>query len=326
MDTDGARRLSMGAPLITDDDNRIATSSVYEKGRGMNGETSGRLLAEYDPLQRADSLVYSTLRQELSFPYLVRRNGIFVLLDPSLTDRAAHVAQILGNSADGEYARAFYFRMQRQVQRSSELLRLAIDQYPADLPLKQEYLRNFFGELARGQATTEVSEIAAALSGPPAVLLAAVRHAAASEWRDVAAADDQLAEIGWSDAWYPEALELRVNWRTRVTSPEQSRRFGEEAIPMIDRMSIMNPTLSLYGMRARAGFAAKNPAVVVESVSAYARLAAGLARAGVISSEALRQDSKSLNSILADAERMSGADRARIAEVRAEVATLPPGS
>jgi len=46
LDTDGARRLSMGAPLITDDDNRIATSSVYEKGRGMNGETSGRLLAE----------------------------------------------------------------------------------------------------------------------------------------------------------------------------------------------------------------------------------------------------------------------------------------
>jgi hypothetical protein len=51
-----------------------------------------------------------------------------------------------------------------------------------------------------------------------------------------------------------------------------------------------------------------------------------MARAGVISSEALRQDGKSLNSILADAERMSGADRARIAEVRAEVATLPPGS
>ena len=32
LDTEGARRLAAGAPLITDDDNRIATSSVFEKG------------------------------------------------------------------------------------------------------------------------------------------------------------------------------------------------------------------------------------------------------------------------------------------------------
>ena len=49
LDTDGARRLASGSPLITDDDNRIATSSVFEMGRGMDADTSGRVLAPIRP-------------------------------------------------------------------------------------------------------------------------------------------------------------------------------------------------------------------------------------------------------------------------------------
>jgi hypothetical protein len=88
LDADGARRLAANAPLITDNDNRIATSSVYEKGLGMNGDTSGRILAPYDPLQRADSFIYTgPLREQLSFQYIARRNAVFLMLDPSLADR-----------------------------------------------------------------------------------------------------------------------------------------------------------------------------------------------------------------------------------------------
>ena len=81
LDTAGAKALSAHARLITDDDNRIATSSVFEKGRGMNGESSGRALAAHDPWQRPDSLVYGSLREQLSFPYMIRRNGVFLLID-----------------------------------------------------------------------------------------------------------------------------------------------------------------------------------------------------------------------------------------------------
>lgn len=326
LDTEGARRLAAGAELITDNDNRIATSSVYEKGRGMTGESSGRILAAHDPSQRADSLVYGPLRERLSFPYLVRRNAVFVLIDPSLTDRVGRMGQILGQSAEGEYARAYYYRMRRQPQRTEELLQLALDQYPAFAPLRQEYLRNHFGELARGTASPEIIAMASTLTGPSAELLAAARHSAKSEWREVAAADARLAEMPWSDVWYPEALEMRVNWRTRVTKEGEDRRFAEESIVMIDRMTIMNPTLALYGLRSRAGFAAKRPGIVVESVSAYARLAAGMARARILNSDSLRQDARTLQGILEDAGRMPGADAPRIAEVRAEVAAMvPPG-
>jgi spermidine synthase len=322
LDTDGARQLAGDAPLITDDDNRIATSSVYEKGHGMTGESSGRLLAAYDPMQRGESLVYGSLRDRLSFPYLIRRNSVFVLLDPSLADRAGRVSQFLGKSADGEYARSYYYRMKRQMRSSTELLRLAVDEYPADDSLRKEYLRSYFGALARGEASEDVTEVASHLDGPATELIQAAHHAFKSEWPEVAKADERMAEIRWDDAWYPEALELRVNWRTRVTNRDQMQRFGDESITMIDRLVIMSPTLTLYGLRARAGFAARRPGVVVESVSNYLRLALGMAHANVIPVESLRQDTKSLGDILNDAEKMPDADLARIAEVRAEVAAV----
>jgi hypothetical protein len=270
--------------------------------------------------------VYAGLRSRLNFPYLVRRNGVFVLIDPSLTERVARMAQILGESAEGEYARAYFFRMRRDMQRANEVMRLAIDQYPDDANLREEFLRNHFGELATGTAPAEIAEVAAGLGARSRELLAAAGHAIKSDWRAVAMADERLAEIPWIAAWYPEALELRVDWRTRVTSGGQARRFGDEAIPMIDRVAVLNPTLQLFGMRTRAGIAAQRPSVVVESVSSYARLAANMVRARVIAEQAFRTDAVALRNILVEAEKLKGADAARIAEVRAELDRLAPTS
>ena len=325
LDADGARRLAAGAPLITDNDNRIATSNVYEKSLGMNGDTSGRILAPLDPLQRADSFIYAApLREQLSFQYIARRNSVFMLLDPSLADRVGRMSQLLGDTAEGEYARMTYYRMRRDRQRASELLKIAIDEFPRDESLRAEYLRESFGLLARTAAPPEINEIAARLTTGGAAVLSAARSAAKSEWRDVARADALLAEIPWTDPWYPEASELRINWRTRVTNPAQQQRFSDEAVTMVDRLSIMSPTLGLYGLRARAGFARKRPGVVVESVSNYARLAAGMVRSNVNTAESLRQDARALGQILDDVQKLPGVDLARLTEVRDEVAALTP--
>jgi hypothetical protein len=140
----------------------------------------------------------------------------------------------------------------------------------------------------------------------------------------VARADPLLAEISWTDPWYPEAVELRINWRTRVSNPDRQLRLGDEAITMIDRFGVMSPTLGLYGLRTRAGFATRRAGVVLESVSNYARLAGSMARSGVNTAESLRQDSRSLVEILDNSEKMPGVDLARLAEVRAELAALTP--
>ena len=206
------------------------------------------------------------------------------------------------------------------------MLRLAVDQYPRDLPLRQEYLRSYLPALARGTASPEVAEVAAALDGPPALLLKAARLGVNADLRGVVAAVAGLAEIPWRDAWYPEALEMRVDWRTQVSSPEHMRRFGDEAIPMIDRMIIMTPTLLLLKFRAQAGLAAQNPAVVMESLSSYARLSVDMARAGQVPAASVRNDANSVRAFLDRAAAMPGADAARLAEVRAEVDAMAASS
>jgi hypothetical protein len=322
LDLEGARRLAEGSPLITDDENRIATSSVFEKGRGMNGESSGRILAGFDPLQRADSIVYRELRDELSFPYLVRRNGVFSMLDPSLTDRGLRIAQQLGASADGEYARAFAYRLRREFSRANQYLRLAIDEYPHADALRLEFLKSSFGPLANGTAPPESAELAVKLPDTAKFLVEVGRHAAKNEWREVAAADSRLAEIPWTYEWYPEVVELRVNWRIRVS--QHQRRFGEEALTLIDRTAIMSPTLGLYGLRARAGFAAERPEVVVESVYNYVKLGTGLVRSGAIVPKSLQSDAITLRRLLDEAARMKGVNSERLAEVRRGVDEIPP--
>jgi hypothetical protein len=322
LDAEGSRRVASGAHLITDDDNRIATSSVFEQGRGMTADTSGRLFAAYDPLQHKDSLVYRQLGNSLSFPYLARRNGVFVLLDASLTDRIGRMSMFFPNDPRGEYLRAFYYRMKRQGQRSNELLQLGIDAYPEDESLRLDFLREWYGPLANGNAPPEIVEVANGLSPQPARVLEIARHAVKDEWREVAIADNELASIPWTSVWYSEALELRVNWRIRVNDARNRKRFGDEAIPLIDRLAIMSPTLDLYGLRVRAGFAAERPEVVVESVSNYARLAKNMVRAGVNAPGAVAQQKTALNDTLDQVSKLPGTDAARIAEIRLEIADI----
>ena len=196
--------------------------------------------------------------------------------------------------------------MKNQSQRSTETLRLAIDDYPADDSLRLEFLRPWYGELAMDKVPPEIAEVAerpqragraSAHRGPTC---RSNRNGAKS--RSLTRA---LAEIPWTSVWYAEALELRVNWRLWVSDARDRKRFGDEAISMIDRLAIMSPTLNLYGLRARAGFAAERPEVVVESLSNYARLAASMVKAGVNTPESLRKDASALRNVLDEAGQTS---------------------
>jgi hypothetical protein len=173
--------------------------------------------------------------------------------------------------------------------------------------------------LAGGKAPPEIDELARGLAPLPAVLLESARHAVKNEWREVALADSALARIGWTDAWYPEAAELRANWRLRVSNPEERRRYADEALQMLDRLA---GTVSLYGLRTRAGLAADRPDIVLESLSNYARLALGMMRAGLQTPDASREETAALVDVLDGIAGKPGVDAVRVAEVRAEIAQL----
>ena len=232
------------------------------------------MLAADDPLQRRDSFVYAELQGSLSFPYSRAATASFVLLDPSLSDRVGRMAQQSGTQrAEGEYVRAYYYRMRRECAAPNELLRLAIEEYPADETLRLEFLRPGSATLANDKAPAEIVEIAAGLKSQASIAVAGSGPSCREIGVQGAGTHGCAAGGGAVDErWYPEAVELRVNWRIRVTNAEQIalRRRSD----LDDRSAaIMSPTLNLYGLRTRAGFVGR-PARYRRGIgpSNYARL------------------------------------------------------
>jgi hypothetical protein len=164
-------------------------------------------------------------------------------------------------------------------------------------------------------------ELAAKLDDMAKFVLEVARHATRNEWAQVAAADARLAEIPWTYEWYAEVIELRVNWRLRVS--QGRKRFGEEALSLIDRTAIMSPTLGLYGLRARAGFMAERSDIVIESVYNYVKLGNGMVRSGAIEPKSLQTDAQALRRLLDQAAPMTGVNAERLAEVRGFVDQIP---
>jgi hypothetical protein len=204
-DADGTRALATGAPLITDDFNRMATSSVYDFGRGLTAAEMGRILAPYDPLQNPDSWVFRGYRGRLSFAYIERRISMFAAIDASTRDRITALSRAL----------------------------------------------------AGGQALPE---------GDRTVMARAVELAADNEWKAVSELDADLARVAWTDSWKLESVQMRADWRSRVISPALRRRAGDECISIIDEAIVVQPSLALYGLRARCGLSAARYDVVVESL------------------------------------------------------------
>ncbi|MBX3695989.1 MAG: fused MFS/spermidine synthase [Steroidobacteraceae bacterium] len=270
-DAPGARRLAADAPLITDDRNRMATSSVLELGRGMDPATTGRVLAPYDPLLRADSVVHRELAGRLSMSYIARRLSVQASADASTRTRIAALGRVLGPTTQGDYVRALAAILDSGNEMGLQWFRESLARHPADQELRYELVRPQLAALARGVASPEETGLARGLAGEPRLVLDALTHAARNEWEALSGLDAALAAIAWTRPWAIDALQLRADWRTRVATAGAGRGYGEEAMALLDRALIVQPTAALFGLRVRAALGADRPAAVVESVAGYAR-------------------------------------------------------
>jgi len=319
-DAGGARSLARGAATLTDDDNRMATSSVFEMGRGLSADRAGRALAGVDPLQRADSFVYRELREALSFHYIMQRTLTFTGLDASLRDRAVQIARLLGESADGRVARAILLRSAGRREDAEQLLRESLAQYPGDAGVRFFFVQPRIGAIIRDTATPEIVEAARGLPAVPRAIVEAGRAALRSDWAAVAALDDQLSGAAWTDPWALDALQVRADWRTRVTTPGARRALGDEAIALLDRAIVQSPTAALYGLRARSAMAEERPEVLVEAVWNYSVAMSGSAERMPATERAeARRGLQSLVKVLDDVKPQSPSRDARRLEVRAHV-------
>jgi len=233
VDAEGARALAEGAPVITDDRNRIATSSVHDFGRALTPAEAGSILAAHDPLQNPDSWIFQQYRDALSFPYIARRVAVFAAMDASAPERIAAMAQALAGT-------------------------------PAAIEIDATL------RAARGdpEAAEQLSR-EALLRDEAAAVLSARRLADANDWNAVAQLDATLADVPWTAPWKVDAIQIRADWRSRAVPAELQRKLGDECLSIIDEAIVAHPTVALYGLRARCAQQAVRYDAVIESLWIY---------------------------------------------------------
>jgi spermidine synthase len=105
---------------------------------------------------------------------------------------------------------------------------------------------------------------------PPSKTAQMVAHASelaqASEWKTLSELDADLANVPWTDSTKAQAIQLRAEWRSHVITPSLRQHLGEECVSILDEAIVAQPTLTLYGLRARCGLVARQNGVVIESL------------------------------------------------------------
>ncbi len=319
-DEAGAAALAAGAPLITDDTNRMATSSVYELGRGLSADAAGRALAAYDPLQRRDSVIFREYASVLDFGYMARRLTFFRVLDGSVVDRVRRMAQAVPDPATRGYIEVVLLAALGEQQRAAALARELAALHPRDPRLRYVTLQ---AELARVRTDTRApGPLESAIAALPASAQATLRGVAllrAQRFDELARLDPLLAAAAWTEPWFADALQLRAEWRSRVTNPGVSKALADEAIAMLDRLAVVQPSLGLHVLRSRAALTADRPDVLVEAVAQIAQWTTALARSDPATEQRSATTLRELLSLLDGRDSDSRVDKARIAEVRERI-------
>jgi spermidine synthase len=323
LDTSGVTRFAGAAPLISDDDNRLAMAGLQERGRGLSGEELARLLAPYDPLTDAASFVHQAMATELSFDFIGRGLLAATQSDPPEATRLAGLIEALPEGEQREYLRVEEAMHAGQTEQATQILAQALRRWPMSALLGYARIEPHLAELVSAQPSAEALAAAQQVSGEAALVVHGVRLAANQDWQGLAQIDRSLADIALSAPWGIQAAQLRVEWRARVANPELRQRYGDEALAIIDQVLPQQPTSIWCALRALSAVGTGRPEIELESIAGFTRAAGGsLAQQAAGERLALLERARTLARLLDSLEVDENLERERVATVRAGLDAL----
>ncbi len=318
LDERGVEAFADGAPLSTDNRNYMATHSRHQ-GDGLMVEQLSELLRPYDPLLDSSGWIHRELGDELNFPYIATR-----LLANGQVQRAARLAETVTNTSTRALIAAIGFTHGGESERAENAVLQALQANPDNLDALFQLAATELPDFARGAASDRARAAAARLSGAPAAVFRGWPLGAAQDWPALAALDGELARSDTTDIWYPEVVQLRADWRTKVLDQP---RYPFDALRMVDRALVISPNLDLYVLRAAAASSLDDEAAFVESgryVHGYLANKLERARLGtyVISDEELQTTQNRLQAFDLRLTELSQAGGSRAADVHADIVDL----
>ena len=318
LDERGVEAFAGRAPLSTDDRNYMATHSRY-LGDGLGAQQLTALLRPHDPLLDRSNWIHRELGDELNFAYIATR-----LLANGQVERTARLAETITDLSTRALIAAIGFDYGGDTERAETAVLQALRANPANEDALFQFAARELPDFARGAASEQARSVAVRLGGAPGAIFEGWPLGAAQDWPALAALDNELARSNPTDIWYPEAVQLRADWRTKVLDQPQ---YPFDALRMVDRALVISPTLDLYVLRAAAGSALDDEAVFIESGRyVYGYLASKLERTEqgtyAMSDEELQTTQNRLQAFDIRLGEISEAGGLRAADVHADIREL----
>lgn len=323
LDAAGARAVAADAAPITDDDNRLATRAIVDRGRALSGRELAAMLAGHDPLLDVRAWPAESQRARWAFDYLGRRmlaRARGTLQPAEARERVRALAMTLGDEPERVYLSALLARDLGDAAQAQRQLREALARSPDSDLLRFALLESSWGAVAYGRAGADLRGIADGLHGQAALVMAGARLEAGGRWQDLAALDASLAAIPVTAPWYAQSVLLRADWRA-LQSGARRKQDCAEAVALLERAMLLTADLRLDAARVWNLADVDRDADLLESIDDYAESVAAqkellspveLARAGT--------DLNAMSRLLQQIEPAGEVNAARIAVTQSALA------
>jgi spermidine synthase len=259
LDERGLQGFAQGGSISTDNLNMMATRS-RSRGDGLTPNNLFELFAPYDPLLNNDSWIYTELGGDLNYAYIGSR-----LIHNGFVSRANKLKNSISDRSTALLLHATNLSYHGKSEDALKYLRASIRERPSNLQARFAMVKNRLASVVAGTASEETKAVARSLTGVPKAVIEGWGYAATQNWLELVELEERLAASEPTDIWYPEATQLRVEWRTKVTAEGMERKLALDALKMADRALLISPDLDLYVLRAVCGLMLKDPYVFVES-------------------------------------------------------------
>lgn len=261
LDEAGTKSFARSAAINTDNDNRLALHSQA----GTSGLQYADLLkttASLDPLLDVDSAIRTDL-PDISYTYIAER-----MIYGGFAERASLLVPTLSPPSLALTVDALGLRYAGKSELSERVLTAAADLDKASPQTKYALVWPYLGRLASQSAPREISQVADSLGGSARAVLDGWELGAQRKWTALARLDPSLALAKPTDAWYPEAVKLRADWRIQGTRSAEASR---EALGILDKALISNALTDLLVIRAAATLRQKDTQAFIETAYAVSK-------------------------------------------------------
>ena len=269
-DTQGLRRFVGHAPANSDNDNRMALFS-RSGGDGLTTKAVFELLSPQDPLLNQGSWIHQG-SAAFNLPYVAER-----LIAQGFASRAAALVRSAPNPSAAMTITGLGLRRAGLFEDSEAAFAQALREDPANIQACYALTRHHLGRLAEGTAPARILAAAQALQGSAAAVVRGWRLAKQRNWRGLARLDALLGQAEPTDLWYPQAVQLRADWRVQGS---RQRRDHMDALHMLNRALMVSAATDLLVIRAGAAMRLGEIAAFTETaMQVQAQMAKKLDRA-----------------------------------------------